>query len=176
MLKSRRKLLFGAVALSTAWVGWNTVPAWGLADATAAEPSSGAGNAADFMRVSNLLVNHRLDGAIGARIALEAARIHPRWAEMNAAILGIAQARKAQIVEDFFDAIPEGAVRDYAHWVIFAWYTGCSSAQKDARVFTFEGALTYQTTADAVAIPSYGFSGPNLWHRAPAPLAAIPVF
>jgi hypothetical protein len=172
MAISRRKLLLGAVTVSAGWAGWGVLPAWGLVPA----PASGAVDPAPFMQLSTLLVNHRLDAAIGARIAAGAGAVHPQWQSMGAQIIAIAQERKAQAVEDFFDAIPEGALRDYAHWVIFAWYTGCSSNKKDAQVFSFEGALTYATTRDAVAIPSYGFSGPNLWQRPIAPLSPQPVF
>ena len=167
MALSRRKFFLGTMAVSAGWASWGGMPAWGLA----AAPATPA-----FMQLSGLLVNHRLDGAIGARIAAAAAELHPQASSMTGAILDIARAHKAQAVEDFFDAIPEGQLRDYAHWVIFAWYSGCSSAQKDARLFSFEGALTYQVSRDAVAIPSYGFSGPNLWHRPITPLSPLPSF
>lgn len=156
------------MTVSAAWAGWGGMPAWG----EGAQQSA----AAPFMQLSALLVNHRLDAGIGARIAAAAAAQHADSATMIRSIVGIAQERKATRVEDFFDAIPAGPLQDFAHWVIFAWYTGCSSAQKDAQVFSFEGALTYQTTADAVAIPSYGFSGPNLWHRPIVPLSPMPSF
>jgi hypothetical protein len=166
MAVSRRKFLLGSMTLSAAWAGWGGMPAWGVAPAPAAQ----------FMQLSSLLVNHRLDAAIGARIAAAAATMYPQAADMTGKIVAIAQASNAHAVEDFFDAIPAGPLQDFAHWIVFAWYTGCASAQKDAQVFSYEGALTYQTTADAVAIPSYGFSGPNLWQRPIVPLSPMPAF
>jgi len=168
MTISKRRFLLGAATLSAAWVGWGAMPAWGFA--------AGTESNASFMQLSRLLVNHQLDDAVGARIAQTAPLLHPRWSEMTRAIIAIAIGRQAQAVEDFFEAIPEGPLRDYAHWVIFAWYSGCASPKKDAQVFTYEQALTYRVTGDAVAIPSYGFSGPNLWHRPITPLSPMPVF
>lgn len=159
------------MTVSAAWVGWGGMPAWGERAAPAA-----AGAVAPFMQLSSLLVNHQLDAAVGARIAAAAAATYPASADMIGAIADIARKQNGHAVEDFFDAIPAGPLRDFAHWVIFAWYTGCSSAHKDAQVFSYEGALTYRTTADAVAIPSYGFSGPNLWHRSIVPLFPMPRF
>lgn len=109
-------------------------------------------------------------------MAAAAARKYPQHVEIMTSILRVAQDKKATQVEDFFDDLPEGSQRDFAHWVIFAWYTGCASAAKDAEVFAYETALTYQTTADAVAIPSYGFSGPNRWGRPIVPLSPLPSF
>jgi hypothetical protein len=43
-------------------------------------------------------------------------------------------------------------------------------------VFTFEQALTFQTTADVVAIPSYGITGPNQWSQVTVPLSPVPAF
>lgn len=168
MAISRRKFVLGALTVPATWIGWSSVPAWGL--------PAPAAPAAPFLQLSELLVNHRLDAALGARIAAGAAALHNDSASLTANLLAIARASKAQQVEDFFDAIPEGPLRDFAHWVIFAWYTGCSSNAKDAQVFSYEGALTYQTTLDTVAIPSYGFSGPNLWTRPIMPLSAMPHF
>ena len=170
MAISRRKFVLGAMTLPTIWLGWSSMPAWGLPAPQAAIPAQ------QFMQLSGLLVNHRLDAAIGARIAQAAPGLHPQAADMTDAILAIAQDKNARVVEDFFAAIPEGPMLDFAHWVIFAWYSGCSSPKKDAQLFTFEGALTYQVTRDTVAIPSYGFSGPNQWQRPIAPLSALPHF
>lgn len=168
---SRRKFVLGATILPATWLGWSGLPAWGL-PAPAARPIP----VEQFMQLSALLVNHRLDAAIGARIAQAAPGIHPEGAAHTGAILAIAQGKNARQVEDFFDAIPPGVLQDFAYWVIFAWYAGCSSPKKDAQVFSFEGALTYAVTRDTVAIPSYGFSGPNLWQRPIAPLSAMPHF
>lgn len=171
MAISRRKFVLGAMTLPATWLGWSSMPAWGLP-----APEAAAIPAQQFMQLSGLLVNHRLDPAIGARIAQAAPDLHPQAAAMTGAILAIAQGKNARVVEDFFAAIPEGPMHDFANWVIFAWYSGCSSPKKDAQLFTFEGALTYQVTRDTVAIPSYGFSGPNQWQRPIAPLSALPHF
>ena len=165
-MPSRRKFLLGAAALTGAWVTWSIA-------APAAAPA--VDNAA-FMRLSGLLVNHQLSPGVGARIAKAAAAKYPDGANMMAAIVAIATAKQATEVEGFFADIPAGPLQDYAHWIIFAWYTGCSSPKKDAQVFAYEEALTYQTTADVVAIPSYGVSGPNQWSRAIAPLTPMPHF
>ena len=157
----------GTATVAAAWVSWSRVPAWGLAP----EPS-----VAQFMQVSSLLVNHRLDAEVGARMAAVATVKYPQYAGLMTAITRAAQTRQAVLVEDFFDDLPAGPVREFALWIIFAWYTGCDSPKKDATVFAYETALTYQTTADAVAIPSYGFSGPNQWARPIVPLSPLPVF
>lgn len=167
MALSRRKFLLGATAVSGAWVTWGTLPAWGVG--TTASP-------AQFMETSKLLINHQLDEAVGARIAAAAATKYPQAAQMMTSIAALAQAKQAKQVEDFFGDIPEGPLQEFAHWVIFAWYSGCSSPKKDAQLFTFEQALTYKTTADTVAMPSYGFSGPNLWSRPIVPLSNMPIF
>ena len=164
---SRRKFLLGATAVSGAWVTWGALPAWGVG--TTASP-------AQFLEVSKLLINHQLDEAVGARIAAAAATKYPQAAQMMTSIAALAQAKQARQVEDFFGDIPEGPLQEFAYWVIFAWYSGCSSPKKDAQLFTFEHALTYKTTADTVAMPSYGFSGPNLWSRPIVPLSNMPIF
>ena len=167
MALSRRKFLLGATAVSGAWVTWGALPAWGVG--TTASP-------AQFLEVSKLLISHQLDEAVGARIAAAAATKYPQAAQMMTSIAALAQAKQARQVEDFFGDIPEGPLQEFAHWVIFAWYSGCSSPKKDAQLFTFEHALTYKTTADTVAMPSYGFSGPNLWSRPIVPLSNMPIF
>jgi len=171
MAISRRSVVLGAMTLPAAWLGWSSMPAWGVP-----APQAPAIPVQQFMLLSKLLVDHGLDPAIGARIAQAAPGIHPEGVALTGAILAIAEARKARLVEDFFDAIPAGPMQEFAHWVIFAWYSGCSSPKKDAQVFSYEGALTYQVTRDTVAIPSYGFSGPNRWQRPIAPLSALPHF
>lgn len=171
MALSRRTFLLGTAVASGAWVTWGGLPAWAIAARTAPAVDAGA-----FMRLSALLVNHQLNPATGARIAAAAAEKYADSAAMADAILAIATAKGAVLVEDFFADIPPGPLQELAHWVIFAWYTGCSSAKKDARVFSFEEALTYRTTADVVAIPSYGLTGPNAWSRAIVPLSDMPHF
>ena len=165
MALSRRHFLLGSAALTASWVTWGG----------AAGPAPATADSATFMRVSGLLVNHQLHPGVGARIAQAAAK-HADSDKMMNAIIAIAAAKGATEVEAFFADIPAGPLQDFAHWIIFAWYTGCSSPKKDAQVFAYEEALTYRTTADVVAIPSYGVSGPNLWSRAIAPLSPMPHF
>lgn len=166
MALSRRNFLLGAT-VTGAWVTWGALPAWGVGTTA---------SSAQFMEVSKLLINHQLDETVGARIAAAAAKKYPQCAQMLTSIAALAQAKQAKQVEDFFGDIPEGPLQEFAHWVIFAWYSGCSSPKKDAQLFTFEHALTYKTTADTVAMPSYGFSGPNLWSRPIVPLSNMPIF
>ena len=165
MALSRRHFLLGSAVLTASWVTWGV----------AAGPAPATADSATFMRVSGLLVNHQLHPGVGARIAQAAAK-HADSDKMMNAIISIAAAKGATEVEAFFADIPEGPLQDFARWIIFAWYTGCSSPKKDAQVFAYEEALTYRTTADVVAIPSYGVSGPNLWSRAIAPLSPMPHF
>lgn len=166
MALSRRHFLLGSAVLTASWVTWGV----------AAGPAPATADSATFMRVSGLLVNHQLHPGVGARIAQAAAATYPDSAAMMNAIIAIAAAKGATEVEAFFADIPAGPLQDFARWIIFAWYTGCSSPKKDAQVFAYEEALTYRTTADVVAIPSYGVSGPNLWSRAIAPLSPMPHF
>lgn len=173
MALSRRKFLLGATAISGAWVTWGSLPAWGVG---AAGASGSSPLAPQFMELSQLLVNHQLNAGIGARMAAFAGAKYPDCAAMMTQLIALAASKKATVVEDFFADIPQGPLQDFAHWVILAWYSGSSSPKKDAQLFTFEEALTYKLTADAVAIPSYGFSGPNMWSRPIVPLSPIPSF
>lgn len=129
-----------------------------------------------FMAASKLLVNHDLNPAVGARIAAFAQAAHPNLGEMLDRIADTAAARNATQVEDFFDDIPEGELRDFAFWVISAWYTGSSSGDRDATLFTYEEALLYQPTIDMVPIPTFGFSAPNAWGNDLYPLTDLPRF
>ncbi len=60
--------------------------------------------------------------------------------------------------------------------MISAWYTGSSSPDRDAVLFSYEEALLYRPTLDMVPIPSFGFSAPNAWGRDLHPLSALPRF
>ncbi len=124
------------------------------------------------MRLSGLLINHHLDPGVGHRIAEAAAAQYGDLPAMMDGIIAIAEKRQVAAVEDFFGDIPDGAMKEFAHWVIFAWYSGCSSEKRDAKVFAYEQALTFMTTSDIVTIPSFGFSGPNKWTRPNLPLSA----
>jgi hypothetical protein len=166
---SRRALLLGTAAIVT-----NCLVASGLS-AFAAMPEQDALHAR-FMRLSSLLVNHRLNPAVGARIVKAAQTQHKDLPAMMDSIIAVAEQKQAKVVEDFFEDIPEGALKDFAHWVVFAWYSGVSAPGRDAELFTFEEALTFQTTLDVVTIPSYGISGPNRWSQTTVALSNMPRF
>lgn len=145
-----------------------------LGDAAA---SGTAAASSPFMSLSQLLVNHGLNAAAGAKMEAYARTKFADFAGSSAAILQLAQERKATAVEDFYDDIPEGPQRELAQWIIFAWYSGMAGPGKKDAMFTFEHALTYQVTRDVVAIPSYGFTAPNAWQQLDnAPLLPIPQF
>ncbi|WP_349294820.1 sugar dehydrogenase complex small subunit (plasmid) [Thioclava sp. 'Guangxiensis'] len=131
---------------------------------------------ADFMAVSQLLVNHDLNPAVGARIAAFAVQNQPDLQAMLKQISDIAASKNATTVEDFYDDLPEGATRDFAHWIIESWYTGSSSNATDATLFTYEEALLYRPTFDMVPIPTFGYSAPNAWGQDLSPLSAMPRF
>jgi hypothetical protein len=166
---SRRSLMLTGITLLGSYVALSSLPSWAI-------PQEDATLQAQFMRLSTLLVNHRLNPAVGARILKVAAQEHAGLPVMMREIIALADAKKAVAVEDFFGDIPEGPLQALAHWIIFCWYTGSSSAKRDAKVFTYEEALTYQTTLDVVAIPSYGISGPNRWSQVTVALADMPRF
>ncbi|WP_251975757.1 sorbitol dehydrogenase family protein [Salinicola avicenniae] len=166
---SRRQLLIGGASLLGSFTFAGPTLAW-------AKDFEDTPLHQRFMRLSQLLVNHRLNEGVGLRIAAFAAQKHADLSGMIGQIVEIAEQRDATEVEQFFDAIPEGELRDLAYWVIAAWYSGASSAAADAEPFTYEHALTYQTTLDIVPIPSFGLSGPNGWSRPPAPLMPVPRF
>lgn len=167
---SRRSLLLGGASLIGGSMLAALCPPLSLAATDAADMSG------RFMRMSNLLIDHRLNTDVGARIAETASKQYVRCSEMLDAIIAIAEKNNAKVVEDFFPDVPDGELKDFALWVISAWYSGCSSEKRDATVFTFEEALTFKTTGDIVTIPSYGLTGPNMWHRPSVPLADMPRF
>jgi fructose 5-dehydrogenase small subunit len=170
LLMSRRGLLLGSATLLAGGMIASLCPTISLA-------AVDNGLAARFMELSNLLINHQLSPAVGARIAETASGQYQNLAQMLDAIIAIAEQKKATEVEAFFSDIPDGELKDFAHWVIFAWYSGCSSEKRDAKVFTYEEALTFKTTSDILTIPSYGISGPNQWTRPNLPLSApMPTF
>lgn len=122
---------------------------------------------APFMQLSRLLVNHQLDEGVGQRMWVLLKDEHAQFDQNVLAILNIAKQKQAQIVEDFFSAIPQGELQDLAYQIIFGWYAGCLSTSKTAESFAFAEALTFQNTADVIAIPSYGLTGPNDWADRP---------
>ncbi|WP_353476345.1 sugar dehydrogenase complex small subunit (plasmid) [Salipiger sp. H15] len=162
---SRRQLLFGTAAVFAT-----------LATPGALRAALSAGAEEKFLSASQLLVNHHLDPAVGARIARFASATYPDLEQMLDAIIDTAAARDAREVEQFFEDLPEGPLRDFAYWVIQTWYTGSSSFERGATLFTYEEALLYQPTLDMVAIPSFGFSAPNGWGNDLYPLTDLPRF
>lgn len=162
---SRRGMLLGGATLFAGSVAASLCPGLSLA-------ATDAGAHVQFMQLSNLLIQHQLNPAVGQRIADTASSAYTNFPQLLDAILAIADKKKATQVEDFFSDIPEGELRDFALWVIAAWYSGCSSEKRNATVFTYEEALTFKTTSDILTIPSYGISGPNLWTRPNLPLSA----
>ena len=170
LMMSRRGILLGSATLFAGSLAASLCPTLALA-------AVDKGAQDRFMQLSNLLIDHQLSPNVGARIAETASSQYKNFGQMLDAIIAIADKKQAARVEDFFADIPDGELKDFAHWVIFAWYSGCSSEKRDATVFTYEEALTFKTTSDVVTIPSYGLSGPNLWTRPNVPLsAAMPRF
>ena len=172
---SRRQALLGAAAaVLTAYAG----PLQSSALASAGTAASGASAATSpFMSLSQMLVNHGLNAAAGAKMEAYARAQFADFADSSAAILQLAQERKATAVEDFYDDIPEGPQRKLAQWIIFAWYSGMAGAGKNDAMFTYEHALTFQVTRDVVPIPSYGFTAPHAGQQLDhAPLQPLPEF
>jgi hypothetical protein len=166
---SRRDALGGGVAIFASGIVASVQTSLALA---AIEPSTRS----QFMRISALLINHRLNADVGAQIIETAVSQYTDLPGMLDTIIAIAERKQAVVVEDFFADIPDGKLKDFAYWVILAWYSGCSSEKSDATVFAYEDALIFKTTADVVAIPSYCFSGSNGWSQITAPLATMPKF
>jgi fructose 5-dehydrogenase small subunit len=166
---ARRDFLAGSVVLMGALASSARVVAAPL-DASTALP------APKFMEVSSLLIDHKLDGDVGARMAAAISSIHPGIEQDIDQILQIARKKNAKIVEDFFPDLPEGRLKDTALAIIAAWYTGVIVDAPGSTVFAFELALMYQPTRDVMTIPSYAISGPNGWNASAPPLSDMPEF
>lgn len=166
---ARRDFLAGSVVLMGALASSARVVAAPL-NASAALP------APKFMEVSSLLIDHKLDGDVGARMAAAISSVHPGIEQDIDQILEIAHKNNAKIVEDFFPDLPEGRLKDTALAIISAWYTGVIVDAPGSTVFAFEMALMYQPTRDVMTIPSYAISGPNGWNASAPPLSDMPKF
>jgi fructose 5-dehydrogenase small subunit len=169
----RRTLLkAGATALGVAVLGASmqkVVPASAVETATAVSVDK-------FMAASRCLIQHGLSSDVGARMAgILYAKIPTLDADIDA-IISTAREKNSKVVEDFFDALPDGHVKDSAHQIIFGWYAGVVDESPTAEVFAYEEALMYQPTKDAVALPTYSFNGPNHWTDVDPPLSAMPDF
>jgi hypothetical protein len=171
---SRRMMVkVGASAVGLAVLGASPEPA---AQATAEVEAAVALNSDKFMAASHFLIQHRLSSGVGARMAaILNTKIPTLDADLDA-IIRTAKEKHAKVVEDFFDALPEGQVKDTAHQIIFGWYAGVIDESPTAEVFAYEEALMYQPTKDAVALPTYSFNGPNHWTDVDPPLSAMPEF
>jgi fructose 5-dehydrogenase small subunit len=166
---ARRDFLAGSVVFMGALASSTRVVAAPL-NASTALP------APKFMEVSSLLIDHKLDGDVGARLAAAISSIHPGIEQDVDQILEIAHKNNAKIVEDFFPDLPEGKLKDTALAIISAWYTGVIVDAPGSTVFAFELALMYQPTRDVMTIPSYAISGPNGWNASAPPLSDMPKF
>jgi hypothetical protein len=171
---SRRTLLkASATALGVAVLGASMQK---MVQAAGAVAAATAVSADKFMAASKCLIQHGLSPDVGARMAgILYARIPTLDADLDV-ILFTAREKNSKIVEDFFDALPLGQVKDSAHQIIFSWYAGVADESPDAEVFAYEEALMYQPTKDAVALPTYSFNGPDHWTDVDPPLSAMPEF
>lgn len=133
-------------------------------------------SAPKFMEVSSLLIDHKLNSDVGARLAAAMGSINPGIEQDIDRILEIARKNNAKVVEDFFPDLPEGRLKDTALAIISAWYTGVIVDEPGSTVFAFELALMYQPTRDVMTIPSYAISGPNGWNSSAPPLTDMPKF
>lgn len=170
----RRTLLkTGATALGVAVLGASMQKA--VRAAGAAETAT-AVSVDKFMAASRCLIQHGLSPEVGARMAgILRAKIPTLDVDLDA-IISTAREKNSRVVEDFFDALPDGHVKDSAHQIIFGWYAGVVDESPTAEVFAYEEALMYQPTKDAVALPTYSFNGPNHWTDVDPPLSAMPEF
>lgn len=172
---SRRTLLQAGVAAmgEMAMAGALMSPVMRLATTAATAAPSIADR---FMTASHLLIQHRLSFDVGSRMASALGSLIPTFDADLEVIVGVAREKQAKVVEDFFDALPDGHVRETAHRIIFGWYAGVLDESPKAEVFAYEEALMYQPTRDAVALPTYSFNGPDNWTDIDPPLSAMPEF
>ena len=169
----RRFVKVGASALGLAVLGVSMRPvaqAAGAVDAPAAAPIE------KFMTASNFLIQHRLSPGVGARLVGILQKNNPALDADLDVIIRVAKEKNAKAVEDFFDALPDGRIKDTAHHIIFGWYAGVVDESPTAEVFAYEQALMYQPTKDAMALPTYSFNGPDHWTDVDPPLAKMPEF
>jgi hypothetical protein len=166
---SRRYVLIGGLFVGGT-AALPTVPA--IAAPTPLSDQS----AAQFMEISLLLVPHRLNAEVGKRMGAAMAALNPLLPQQIDGLLSIARQKNARIVEDFFDDVPDGPLKETALAIVSAWYLGVVTDAPDAEVFAYEYALMYQPTRDVMTIPSYAISGPNGWSAEAPPLSQMPKF
>jgi fructose 5-dehydrogenase small subunit len=132
---SRRTLVkTGASAVGLAVFG---VSSQSTAQAAGEVAAAAALNGDKFMAASHFLIQHRLSPGVGGRMA---AILHTRIPTLDAdldAIIRTAKEKNAKVVEDFFDALPDGQVKDTAHQIIFGWYAGVIDESSTAEVFAY---------------------------------------
>jgi fructose 5-dehydrogenase small subunit len=167
----RREILAGGLAF-VGGLGLATPTASSAAAATAWSGES----AARFMKLSSLLIPHRLYEGVGTRIGAAMSALNSSLADQVTELLAIAGKKNARIVEDFFPDVPEGPLKETALAIISAWYLGVVTDAPDAEVFAYADALMYQPTKDVMTTPSYAISGPNAWSPEAPPLSNMPEF
>ncbi|MGY3232992.1 hypothetical protein ACVWWJ_004476 [Luteibacter sp. HA06] len=166
---SRRKILLGGTWLIAATL-------LNLPDAIRSMPAEGTPYGKTFMELSRLLINHVLSDDVGLRLAAAMLRMNPELPAATDRLLAIAHSQNARVVEDFFEVIPEGRLKDAAHSMIAAWYMGVIVDIPEAEVFAYEEALMFKPTIDVMTIPTYAISGPNGWSAEAPPLTYMPKF
>lgn len=129
----------------------------------------------DFMRLSALLIPHRLDTVTGHRLAAAFRADRPPIADHVAALLRLAAAKQATTVEEFFP-FAAGAPRATVLRIVSAWYLGVVEDRPGAQVFANVDALMFKPTSDVMTIPTYPTAGPSDWGGLSPPLAAMPAF
>ncbi len=127
------------------------------------------------MALSRLLIPHRLDPAIGRRIAAELKADKAPLSDHIDALLKLAHDRHAAVVEDFFPFASDEA-KASALRIVSAWYLGVVDDAPGAKIFAYELALMFKPTSDVMTIPTYSISRPNGWGAAAPPLSAMPTF
>jgi fructose 5-dehydrogenase small subunit len=174
-LLSRRELLSASMLAvgGAAIAGTSILRIAQAADAAAAAAALGPDK---FMLASSRLIQHHLSPGVGSRMAAILRREIPSFDADLDAIIRIADEKHANVVEEFFDALPEGQVKNTAHRIIFGWYAGVVDDSPTAEVLAYEEALMYQPTKDAIALPTYSFNGPDNWTEVDPPLSAMPEF
>jgi hypothetical protein len=128
-----------------------------------------------FMALSALLIAHRLDPVIGARIAAEMKADQPPLYDQIDGLIKLARSKNARQVEDFFP-FADDAAKASALRIISAWYLGVVDNVPGATVIAYELALMFKPTADVMTVPTYAISGPNGWNAKAPPLGAMPIF
>ena len=173
-LLSRRELLSaGVLAVGGAAIAGTSILRTAQAHVAAAATPSGPDK---FMLASSRLIQHRLSPGVGSRMEAILRRKIPSLDTDLDVIIRIADEKHAKVVEEFFDALPEGQVKDTAHRIIFGWYAGVVDDSPTAEVLAYEEALMYQPSKDAIALPTYSFNGPDNWTEIDPPLSAMPEF